>query len=130
MSIAEKILQSYIGRMSQAEKEALVERAVTYFFESMNPQEKQQLLEKLLQKVLEGVDVKEFFPSIMTMLWKRVKTDEERRSILSAMSQLASSTGGKLSEMFQKVFQTSPENPVEEEEAVLTSTAETQRRGA
>ena len=96
MSLAEKILQLYIRRMSQAEKEALLEKAVSHFFEGMSAQEKQQLLENMLQKILDDVDVKEFLPRIMAMLWKGVKTDEERTSILSTMGQLASDTGGQI----------------------------------
>ncbi len=99
MSFAEKFLHSYIGGMSRADKEALLEKAVASFFENMSPREKQQLLETVLQKILEEVDVEEFLPQLMAMLWKRVSTDEARSGILSAMGQ-----SDQRSDIFQTMF--------------------------
>ena len=103
MHIVQKFVQSYIGRMSQQEKEELLEQAVTQFFGSMQPEEKQALLEKILLKVMDDVDMTEFLPSILSAMWKRAGSSAERTSILNSMTKMASDTGGKLSDIVRSL---------------------------
>ena len=97
MSILQRLVQWYIGRMSRQEKEDLLEQAVTQFFSSMEPEEKQALLEKMLLKVMDDVDMKEFLPRILSAMWKRAGSNDERSGILDSMTKMASDTGDKLS---------------------------------
>jgi len=99
MRVVEKFITNYFERMSQAEKEALLDHALDSFLRAMTPAEKQHLIEKTLLKLLEGVEMKDVLPRVLAAMWKRVKTDEERRNLLNSMVRMVSQTGGKISDL-------------------------------
>ncbi|MCP4370336.1 MAG: hypothetical protein GY797_19805 [Deltaproteobacteria bacterium] len=70
MKITEKIIEKFIGRMSLVEKEELLEQVMKYFSDVMSPKEKHQLIERMVQKLLEGIEIKELLPRIMMAMRK------------------------------------------------------------
>ncbi len=70
MRFAEKLLEGYIQRLSQEEKEALFTRIVEHFFREMTPEQKQRLVEQAITRLLEGIDMQEFLPRLLAILWK------------------------------------------------------------
>ena len=104
MKLAEKLLDGYIQRLSQEEKEALFARAVEHFFREMTPEQKQRLVEQAITRLLEGVDMQEFLPRLLAILWRNTDSDEMRKSLLEKMSKMASTTSGKIAEMIPARF--------------------------
>ncbi|MBD3305561.1 hypothetical protein GF339_04185 [candidate division KSB3 bacterium] len=99
MRILKKIIDLYFGRMSQEQKEELVDYAVQKFLEDMSPEEKRQLLEKAIPRLVEGIEIKEVLLQLMATMWTSINTDEERSRVLRAMLKMAAGTGGKISGM-------------------------------
>ncbi len=56
--------------MSLVEKEELLEKVMKYFSDEMSPKEKHQLVERMVQKLLEGIEIKELLPRIMMAMRK------------------------------------------------------------
>jgi acyl-CoA reductase-like NAD-dependent aldehyde dehydrogenase len=97
MNIKEKIVNILINRMSQADREALVEHAIDHFFQSMTPEERQRMLEKLFLKLLEHVDARDLLSHVMNVVWNKAGTRAEQSGLMETMSKMANVTGKKLS---------------------------------
>jgi uncharacterized membrane-anchored protein YjiN (DUF445 family) len=95
MSLSEKIIEIVIKRMSPEDKERLLETAIDRFFQDMTAEEKEQFVEKFMRRLLNEVDVKEVLPQIMAIMWKEAGDSD----LMRKMTQVASQTGGKLSEV-------------------------------
>ncbi|MDY0091096.1 MAG: hypothetical protein RBT80_00175 [Candidatus Vecturithrix sp.] len=104
MKLAEKLLEGYIQRLSQEEKEALFTRIVEHFFREMTPEQKQRLVEQAITRLLEGIDMQEFLPRLLAILWKNTDSEEIRKSFLDKMSKMASTTSEKIAEMIPARF--------------------------
>ncbi len=48
----------------------MFEKVMKYFSDEMSPKEKHQLVERMVQKLLEGIEIKELLPRIMMAMWK------------------------------------------------------------
>jgi len=99
MKLAERLITTYFNRLSQEEKEELFARVVAHFFQDMTADQKQELIEQAIERLLEGVDMKEFLPRLMGMLWKKADSDEVRKNIVDKMSRMATDTSGKIADM-------------------------------
>lgn len=108
MKLVERLIDWYFSRMRREEKAALLDRVVTQFFEGMTAQEKQNLIEQTLAKLFDGIEMKEFLPRLLSMMWKRVNSEEDRAWILRKTAQLAGNAGGKItdsvSSTLKKIF--------------------------
>ena len=96
MALIENIVEAILARISAEKRARLLEIAADKFFAGMTADEKQQLVEKLIRRLLDEVDVKALFPQIMAMMWKEAGDS----ALMEKMTKVAVQTGGRLSDIF------------------------------
>ena len=74
MHLSEKLAVWFISRLSSAEKEALLVKISESLFSGMTPAEKSRLIEQMLPHLFAGIDLKEFLPRLLSILWKGSET--------------------------------------------------------
>lgn len=78
--LIEKLAAWLIGRLSPAEKAAVLTRVSESFFSGLTPEEKGRLIEQMLPHLLAGIDLKEFLPRLLITLWKGAETGEAKEN--------------------------------------------------
>ena len=92
--MSDKLIEAFLSRMSQEEKERVLEMVVEKFFDERTAEEKQCLVERLIPRLLENVDMKDVVSQLLTSVWK----DSKESGVLEKMAKVASHTSGRLSE--------------------------------
>lgn len=93
MKLLELIIKILFDRMSAEDKTRLLESAADHFLAGMTAEEKEQLVERLIRRLLDDVDVKTVVPRIMAMMMKEAGDS----ALVAKMTRAAAQTGGKLS---------------------------------
>ena len=112
MGLSDKLIEAFLSRMSQEEKERLLEVVVEKFFDQMTIEDKQRLVEKLIPRLLENVDMKDVVSQLLTTVWK----DSKESGMLKKMARVASHTSGRLSELMPERMKRILEDEISKEE--------------
>lgn len=94
--LIEKMVESYLERMSLEEKEALLEKVVAHFFDPMTIEEKQRLIETMLPKLLDGVDTKALLSNLIKGMVKGGDENGEHSGVMDSVSKFANATTEKI----------------------------------